>query len=132
MKNNRLVMPAKAGQEGVSFVKVMLIVAVFGAFFSLATSVLPGVYEYYVLRELADRVVGEYADLPIKEIRRRVVYEADRSRIVLDEDTFKLITTRNGLRVNIAYRIPLGLTYGDKTFTIEGYEELLLTYQTES
>ncbi len=137
-----------SGQGGFSMGKVIFVIAVVGALLSMAGSLIPDVYDFYVLRDMADRVVGEYKGLSKKEVRKRVTFELDRSRIrsLKDKDIFakrprkpqpgqKLFLvkpTRKGYQVEIDYRVPLALEVGGKKFTIEGYEELELTYKVES
>lgn len=119
-------------EGGFSMGKVMFVIAVVGALLSAMGSLVPSLYDFYLLRDVADRVVGEYKTLSKKEVMKRVDFELDRSRIKLPEDTLVIKPTRKGYQVTIDYRIPLALELGGKKYTVEGYEELVMEYQVES
>lgn len=118
-------------REAGSFLfKVVVIFALMGVGMTLATRIGPGVYQYFLLRELADRVVNDYAKLPIHEVKRRVEYEMHRSK--LSSDDFSMIKTTQGYRVEVDFRIPLVFMLGEKEIAVEGHEEWILTYKVES
>ena len=52
-----------SGQSGFSLGKVIFVIAVLGAILSMAGNLIPDVYDFYILRDMADRVVGEYKSL---------------------------------------------------------------------
>lgn len=122
--------PQKMG--GFSFLKVMVIIAVVGFLFSTGNRTLPQLYECYLLRDLADRVVHKYANMPMEEVQRRVQYELHRSRIVIPEDNFHILPVSHGYRVTVSYTIPLEFQIGEKTFSLEGYEQWEYVYETET
>ncbi|MBF0126283.1 MAG: hypothetical protein HQM02_03640 [Magnetococcales bacterium] len=117
-------------ESGGFLLKVIVVFALVGIGMSLSTRVGPGIYDYFQLRDLADRVVKEYARLPIEEVRRRVEYEMHRSK--LSRDDFVLTKTPKGYRVEVDVRIPLVLPLGDQEFKVSGHEEWILTYQADS
>ncbi|MBF0295618.1 MAG: hypothetical protein HQL96_10565 [Magnetococcales bacterium] len=117
-------------EAGNFLLKVIVIFAVLGLGMSVATNAGPKMYDYFLLRDLANRVVGEYAKLPIEEVRRRIDYELHRSR--LSRDDLTLTKTPKGYRVEVDVRIPIMLPMGDREFRIPGHEELILTYRADS
>ena len=106
-------------KDGFSFLSLMLIIGITGALFSMAANTIPKLYECYLLRELANRVVTEYAELPMVEVQRRVQYELYRSRIVIPPEVFKILPIGHGYRVTVHHTVPLLLRVGDKVFTPE-------------
>ncbi len=117
---------------GFSFVTVLFLIGLAGAFFSMAANTLPKIYECFLLRELADRVVKEYAQLPLEEVQRRVKFELGRSRVPLSPETFKILPIGHGYRVTVHYFVPLELRIGDRTFILDGHEQWAFVYETES
>lgn len=119
----------RSGEAGFAFLKLIMIIAAVGGVLTVAGRIAPGVYDYYVLRDLADRVVVEYAKLPPNQVRQRVEFELDRSHIKWDEDVFFVAQTAGGYRVTVNYKIPLNFTIGGKEVVLKGYDELILTYE---
>lgn len=117
---------------GYSFAKTMMIIAIAGALFSVGSSTLPKLYEYYILRDLANRVTQEYNTLPLEEVQRRVQFEFNRSRITIPEASFQVLDTGHGYRVTFHYTVPLVLHIGEKQFSLDGYEQWKLIYKVES
>jgi hypothetical protein len=122
----------KSSQFGGSLLKVMIIFFLLGAFITVAGRVVPGVYNYFILRDLADRVVGEYAVLKLEMVKKRVDFEIHRSRMDVDDETFVIIRSGRGYRVYVDYQISMEFEVGDYPLALEGYEVLTLTYETES
>ena len=118
--------------NGFSFVTLMLMIGLVGAIFSMLANTLPKVYECFLLRELADRVVKEYAALPIQEVQRRVQFEMHRSQLTVSEETFKILPIGHGYRVTVYYPVPLELRIGDEVFPLKGYEKYEFRYEVES
>lgn len=118
--------------DGFSFVTLMLLIGMAGALFSMAATTFPKLYECFLLRELADRVVQEYAKLPIEEVRRRVQFEMHRSRIVIPQETFKILPIGHGYRVTVHHIVPLELRIGDQTYTLPDYEKWVFVYEVET
>lgn len=116
-------------QGGFISLKLMIIIFLVGFSLMLMARVGPGYYDYYVLRDLADRVVEEYATLPPSEVERRVSFELGRSRIQREEDTINFKQTKRGYKVVVNYHIPLDFEFAGRPFKLEGYEEWLLTYE---
>ncbi|MBF0190037.1 MAG: hypothetical protein HQL99_02685 [Magnetococcales bacterium] len=128
-----MVKPAYPGtrpDSGGFMVKLIVILAVVGVAMTLVSRIGTTLYDYYLMRDLANRVVKDYAKLPVEEVKRRIDYEMNRSR--LPADAFTLTRTPRGYRVRVEMSIPLGLAYGDEEFAVPGYEEWNLTYQSES
>ena len=117
---------------GFSLIKVMVIIAVVGGFFSMGNTVLPKLYDCYLLRDLANRVAIDYQNMSRVEVLRRVQFEIHRSRIVIPEDYFKILPLGHGYRVTIHYPIPLELKIGEKTFSWEAYKAWNFHYEVES
>ena len=117
---------------GFSFIKVMLIIAVVGAIFSMGSTVLPKLYDCYLLRDLANRVAHDYQNMSRAEVLSRVQFEIHRSRIVIPEDYFKILPVGHGYRVTIHYPIPLELKVGEETLSWEGYKAWVFNYEVES
>ncbi len=117
-------------ESGSFLFKTIMVFAVLGVGMTLATRVGPGVYNYFLLRDLADRVVTEYATLSVGEVRRRVDYEMNRSN--LSSDDIRVTKTPTGYRVEVDFRIPLVLKLGEKEFSFPGHEEWVLTYNVDS
>ncbi|MBF0400024.1 MAG: hypothetical protein HQL90_04590 [Magnetococcales bacterium] len=117
---------------GFSFITLMLMIGMAGALFSMAAATFPKLYECFLLRELADRVTHEYARLPLEEVQRRVKFEMYRSRIVVPQETFKILPIGHGYRVTVHHVVPLELRFGDKIFTWEGHERWEFVYEVES
>ncbi|MBF0162154.1 MAG: hypothetical protein HQL88_07685 [Magnetococcales bacterium] len=124
-------------KSGFSFVVIMLIIGLVGALFSMAANTMPKLYECYLLRELANRVVGEYAELPLAEVQRRVNFELYRSRVTIPPETFTILPVGHGYRVTVRHIVPLMLRLGDKVITpatmgIENHENWEFFYATET
>ena len=117
---------------GFSFTKVMLIIGIVGALSSTGGSIIPKLYEYYLLRDLANRVVHDYADLSMTEVQRRVQFEINRSKISIPENSLHIFALGHGYRVTINYLIPLELHMGEKTFFLDGYEQWEFIYEVET
>ncbi|MBF0193651.1 MAG: hypothetical protein HQL71_03795 [Magnetococcales bacterium] len=122
----------KNRQAGGSLIKLMLIITLFGAVVTVALRVVPGVYNYYILKDLADRVVGDYAQLDLAEVNKRVKFELHRTHINIDNETFEIIQTGQGFRVYIDYQIPMDFMLGSYEIVLDGYEYLTLSYEAES
>ncbi|MBF0146496.1 MAG: hypothetical protein HQL84_10345 [Magnetococcales bacterium] len=110
--------------------KLMLIGGVLGLFLAFLGKAGPGVYDYYLLKDLADRVVLDYANLPINEVMRRVNFELDRSNVKTSKETFLLRETKHGYQVVVTQRIPLSLDIGGRTWAVPGHEEMVLHYES--
>jgi hypothetical protein len=119
-------------QSGASLMKVMIVLAFLGGVLTVAGRVVPGVYEYFVLRDLADRVVGEYATLNLYTVKSRVQFEMDRSQIDVDDETFVVIKSGRGYRVYVDYQISMEFEFKEYILAWKGYETLTLTYEAES
>jgi hypothetical protein len=119
-------------QSGSSLIKVMLILSTMGILMTVAGRVVPGAYEYYLLRDLADRVVGEYAALELNAVNSRVQCEMHRSHIDVDDKSFLVTRTGRGYRVAIDYRISMEFEIRGYPLVLEDYEMLILTYEAES
>ena len=119
-------------QSGGAMVKVLLILAFLGCFLTVAGRVVHGVYEYFILRDLADRVVGEYATLELDAVKERVTFELHRSRMDIDDQTFVVVQSGRGYRVYVDYQISMEFEIGDFPISLDGYETLTLTYEVES
>ncbi|WP_130472146.1 hypothetical protein [Candidatus Magnetaquicoccus inordinatus] len=119
-------------QQGFSFFTLLLFIALAGLLFSFLASTAPKLYECFLLRELADRVVKEFAPLPLEEVQRRVKIELGRSRVILTQESFRMLPTTQGYRVAVRYEVPLELRIGEHTFTVEGYEKWVFLYEVES
>ena len=122
----------KDRQSGASLIKVMIILSFIGLSLTVAGRVIPGVYEYFLLRDLADRVAGEYAALELQGVKSRVQFELHRSNINIDEETFIVVPSGRGYRVYVDYRISMEFEFGGYPVVLDGYEMLTLTYETES
>ncbi|MEO5346105.1 MAG: hypothetical protein H7834_06975 [Magnetococcus sp. YQC-9] len=88
------------------------------------------VYDHFLMRDLANRVVKEYAALPLDEVKRRVRFEIDRSH--LPEEAFNVTKTLSGYRVEVAQTIPLSLVIGGAQFIVPGYGAWTWTYRIET
>ncbi|MEO5340143.1 MAG: hypothetical protein H7837_06450 [Magnetococcus sp. MYC-9] len=120
------------GTGGFTFFSLLLFIGMAGALFSMAANTLPKVYECFLLRELADRVAKNYAQLPMEEVKRRVQFEMGRARISVPPESFKILPIGHGYRVTVHHSVPLELRIADKTFTLEGYERWEYRYEVES
>ncbi|MBF0110233.1 MAG: hypothetical protein HQL76_13770 [Magnetococcales bacterium] len=109
--------------------RLMLLGGVLGLLLTFLGKAGPGIYDYYVLKDLADRVVLDYANLPLQEVMRRVNFELDRSNITTTKETFQFRETKYGYQVVVTQRIPLSLEVGGTTFVVPGYEEMVLRYE---
>ncbi|MEO5362636.1 MAG: hypothetical protein H7838_03305 [Magnetococcus sp. DMHC-8] len=117
---------------GFSFLSLLFLIGLAGALFSMAATTLPRLYECFLLRELADRVVGEYAKLPMEEVQRRVVFELSRSKMATTPETFKILQLGHGYRVSVHHFVPLELRIGNRIFTLEGRERWEFVYEVET
>jgi hypothetical protein len=122
----------KNSQSGGSSVKVMLFFLFLGVFIIVAGRIVPGTYNYYVLRDLADRVVGEYAALNLATVNKRVQFELHRTHIKTDDETFVIIKSDRGYRVYVDYPISMEFEIGEYNLSMEGYEYFSITYEAES
>lgn len=125
-------MKMRQGERGAGFIKVLMIVAIIGALFSMGSTVVPRLYDYYLLRDLADRVVDDFSNLNMIEVKKRVKFELDRSRINIDGQSFIILPVTGGYRVTIDYRIPMEWQFGQESFSLSGYEEWAFSYEVES
>ncbi|MBF0359197.1 MAG: hypothetical protein HQL70_11375 [Magnetococcales bacterium] len=119
-------------QFGGSNLKMMIVLLAFGAFFTVTFRVVPGLYNYYILRDLADRVVVDYVDLDLPTIKKRIDFELDRNHIDADDETFVVIKSGLGYRVYVDYQISMEFMLGEYLISMDGYENFSLTYETES
>ncbi|MBF0379480.1 MAG: hypothetical protein HQL69_00580 [Magnetococcales bacterium] len=119
-------------QAGGSLIKTMLFLTMLLAIVSVSLRVVPGVYNYYILKDLADRVVGEYAQLDLTEVNRRVAFELHRTHLDIDDETFVINQTEHGYRVFVDYLIPMDFMLGPYELVWEGHEYLTLSYDAES
>ncbi|MBF0460749.1 MAG: hypothetical protein HQL87_05070 [Magnetococcales bacterium] len=117
---------------GFSFISLLLFIGIAGTLFSMAANTLPRVYECFLLRELADRVVKDYARLPMEEVQRRVKFELGRSRIAITDETFTILPIGHGYRVTVHRIVPLEIRIGDRTFAVHGYEQWEFVYEVET
>ncbi|MBF0453560.1 MAG: hypothetical protein HQL72_01940 [Magnetococcales bacterium] len=122
----------RGGQSGSSLLKVMIILTLLGGFLTVAGRVVPGVYNYFLLRDLADRVVGEYATLSLDNVKSRIQFEMTRSQIDVDDETFVVVRSGRGYRVYVDYQISLVFEFKETPLFLKGYETVTLTYETES
>ncbi|MBF0445007.1 MAG: hypothetical protein HQL68_05415 [Magnetococcales bacterium] len=122
----------KNRQAGGSLIKLMLILLLLGAAVTVALRVVPGIYNYYILTDLADRVVGDYAKLDLTEVNKRVKFELHRTRIMIDDETFVINQTELGYRVYVDYLIPMDFMLGSYELVLDGHENLTLRYEAES
>ncbi|MBF0098283.1 MAG: hypothetical protein HQM04_02930 [Magnetococcales bacterium] len=120
------------GQQGFSFLSLLLFIGMAGLLFSFLASTAPKLYECFLLRELADRVAKEFAPFPMEEVQRRVKIELGRSRVILTPEVFQMVPTQQGYRVAVRYVVPLELRVGEHTFSLEGYEKWVFVYEVES
>jgi len=109
--------------------RFLLIGGVIGLLLTFMGKAGPSLYDYYLMRDLADRVVLDYANLPEAEVMRRVKFELNRSRIVTDEETFQLWEAKEGYHVKVTQHIPLTIEIGGRTLALEGHEEMVLQYE---
>lgn len=119
-------------QFGGTFLRIIVVFSVLGLFLTLAGRLIPSLYDYYLLRDLADRVVREYAGLEKEKIHTRVLFELQRSHIDIDDETFVVIKTVNGYRVRVDYPLDMVFEVGGYTLAWDGFEVIYLTYETES
>ncbi len=122
----------KQGQAGLSAIKLMVIITLLWVFGTVAGRIVPGVYDFFLLRDLADRVVGEYAALKMDAVNKRVQFELRRTRITVDDQTFVIIRSDRGYRVYVDYPISLEFDLPGYNLSVEGYEYFSLTYEAES
>jgi hypothetical protein len=122
----------KNQQFGGSNLKMMIVLLVLGAFFTVTFRVVPGLYNYYILRDLADRVVVDFVDLDLPTVKKRIVFELDRNHIDADEETFVVIKSGRGYRVYVDYLISMEFMLGEYLISMDGYEDFSLTYEAES
>jgi hypothetical protein len=122
----------KNRQSGASLIKIMLILSILGFIAMVAGRVVPGYYEYSILTDLADRVVGEYAVLDMQTVKKRINFELHRTHINIDDETFIVIKSDSGYRVYIDYQIDMEFSIGGKPLVLEGYEILTFKYEAES
>ncbi|MBF0139039.1 MAG: hypothetical protein HQL74_02040 [Magnetococcales bacterium] len=109
--------------------KLMIIAGILGLFLTFLGKAGPGIYDYYLMKDLADRVVLDYASLPMKEVMRRIEFELDRSNIKVSEETFQVRETKQGYQVLVTQRIPLVVEVGGRTLAMKGHEEMVLHYE---
>lgn len=104
-------------QGGWGMIKMIVYIAAFAFAATVGLTVVPAWYDYQILKDLADRVVNEYQELPPAEVQKRVNYEIYRSRMELDEDTFVFRRSGKGYKVNVHYRVhvtlPITMPEGD-------------------
>ncbi|MBF0428639.1 MAG: hypothetical protein HQL94_06915 [Magnetococcales bacterium] len=117
-------------EAGGFLTKVMMIFVILGLGMTAITQVGGEVYQYFLLRDLADRVAKEYGKLPVEEVKRRIDFETNRSK--LPTDALSLTKTTKGYRVVVEHTIPLALTFGDTVLAVPGHEEWVMTYKVES
>ncbi|MEO5366527.1 MAG: hypothetical protein H7831_09270 [Magnetococcus sp. WYHC-3] len=104
-----------AGDHGGSaLLRLLLVLFLAAAALQLLLPLAKAGWEFLLLRELAGRVVGDYADLPLDEVQRRVGYEFTRSRIVhLPREAFRVLPQRGGgYRVQFSWTVPWRLSLG--------------------
>ncbi|MBF0270811.1 MAG: hypothetical protein HQL98_01880 [Magnetococcales bacterium] len=130
MKSCQQGQQGKRPDSGGFMLKLMVIIGLVGMAMTLVSRIGTSVYDYYLLRDLANRVVKEYAKLPVEEVKRRIDYEINRSR--LPAEAFTLSRTPRGYRVLVEMSIPLTLPLGDTELAVPGHEEWTLTYQSDS
>lgn len=109
--------------------RLLLIGGVLGLFLTFMGKAGPSLYDYYLLKDLADRVVLDYANLPSVEVARRVAFELDRSSIKTTKETFQFREAKKGYQVMVTQRVPLSLEIGGRVFAVKGHEEMVLKYE---
>lgn len=109
--------------------RLLLIGGILGLFLTFLGKAGPGIYDYYLMKDLADRVVLEYANLPEKEVMRRINFELDRSNIKTTQETFQFREAKLGYQVVVTQRIPLVFEIGGRTLAWKGHEEMVLKYE---
>ncbi|MBF0424087.1 MAG: hypothetical protein HQL73_13965 [Magnetococcales bacterium] len=109
--------------------KLMIIGGILGLFLTFLGRAGPGIYDYYLMKDLADRVVLDYAGLPMKEVLRRIEFELDRSNIKTTPETFQIREAKRGYQVLVTQRIPLSVEVGGRTLVWKGHEEMVLHYE---
>ncbi|MBF0368520.1 MAG: hypothetical protein HQL52_03590 [Magnetococcales bacterium] len=121
-------------QAGMISLKTLVILVVIVWIVMVGGTLVPAAYEYHILRELADRVAGDYSDLTDKEVRQRIEYELNRSRMKLDEGTFvyKKLRRNQGYKVNIDFRVDMHFNVAGFVIPMGQYEELQWTYEVET
>lgn len=109
--------------------KLLIIAGILGLFLTFLGKAGPGIYDYYIMKDLADRVVLDYANLPMKEVLRRIEFELDRSNIKITAESFQIRETKHGYQVLINQHIPLVVEVGGRTLSLKGHEEMVLHYE---
>lgn len=123
-------MPTRPGESGGAWLTLMVICVLVIVGSALTMGIGSAVYDHYLLRDLANRVVKEYARLPLDEVKQRVRHEIDQSR--LPEEAFKVTKTLSGYRVEVAQTIPLSLVFGGAQLHVPGHGAWTWTYRTET
>lgn len=107
-------MDRRRGEGGFFSFKTLLILLVIWAVSAAALAFLPAYYDFRVMKNLADKVVGEFADLDYSEVKRRVTFEFDSNRIEVEPEVFVVESLRDGgYSVTIDYPVTFSMSIED-------------------
>ncbi|MBF0260907.1 MAG: hypothetical protein HQL97_03550 [Magnetococcales bacterium] len=120
----------RLGESGGAWLTLMVLCLLVIVGSALTMGIGSAVYDHYLLRDLANRVVKEYATLPLDEVKRRVRHEIDQSR--LPGEALMVTKTLSGYRVEVAQTIPLSLVLGGTQLHVPGHGLWTWTYRTET
>ncbi|NGZ28595.1 MAG: hypothetical protein G8345_17100 [Magnetococcales bacterium] len=124
-----LVPDSRRREAGLSFLDRLVVVGglVAAAIYAVAHFGTP-LWEYRVMKDLANTVVNEYARLEESEVNRRVAFELDRNQIKNDDGKFIVVKKdEGGYHVIVEVHIPLTLHVAD--YTIAEDKEWVLLYE---
>ena len=101
--------PQLRRNDGFISFKTLFTLTLIGAIVIGFTKIAPAYFEFYKLKDLANRVVGDMRDLPRGEVEKRVALEFGRERYDLPMKEFVIKTISKGYRVTLDYSVPMTL-----------------------
>ncbi|MGN7613553.1 hypothetical protein ACQZV8_15880 [Magnetococcales bacterium HHB-1] len=119
-------------EAGVSLRHILITLFLISGLFIVGGKIVPAFYEYYLLRDLANRVANEFSDLPMNEVKKRLHYEAHRSQLDLSEETFAITPTQSGYHVFVDFWEPMEFEIAGEVIPLGSWEGISLTYEVES
>ncbi|MEO5376850.1 MAG: hypothetical protein H7832_03570 [Magnetococcus sp. DMHC-6] len=123
----------RKGEQGFFDLKTMIILASLGFFVTIGFKFASAKYEYYLLTDLANRVVTEFSKDPMKEVERKVNYEFGRSQLHRSKETFIIKKlAENRYRVTVNYHVSLSIQVADFKIPMGQYEEFDWIYEVET
>ncbi|MBF0620403.1 MAG: hypothetical protein HQL54_00605 [Magnetococcales bacterium] len=97
-----------------------------------AMAISPAIYEYSLLRDLADRIARDYASFSQEQVEESIEIEFERFRLDIPVDVMQVYPVANkGYSVVIDYQIPLHLGYGEYVISIDSFKHFRFHYQVD-